>query len=1108
MRTLNGPTVTQRLKNFDLRTLFIQELGWDHGGPDADVTVGNRTFTLQAIAHTRGMVAYQYVADVDDVFPDHPTRRKIERAVAKTVREHVIVYPSRDRNALYWQWVTRKQGRSDRSHTSIYHLDHPDDALIRKLEQLVCTPDEKENNPNVADGSDRMLAAFDVEKVIRQFYDRLKKQRDRFQGFIKGIPNLADQEWYASLMLNRIMFLYFIQKGEFLDGDPDYLRNRLERIQWTRGKDRLQRFYRSFLLKLFHEGLSRPEAERAPESAELLGTVPYLNGGLFDVHDLERDNPDIRIPDKAFGKIFAFFDAYQWRLDDRPLRNDNEINLDVLGSIFEKYVNQKQMVAYYTKEDVTGYISRNTILPFLFHRVKQDCSIAFKPDGGVWRLLADDPDRYVYDAVRHGITYDVYQKKALAARRELPSEIAAGLNDVAHRGGWNETAPPEYALPTETWREHVARRQRYEEVRAKLAAGEVTSINDLITDNLDIEQFAQDVIANSEGPELVRAFWKALNAVSILDPTCGSGAFLIAAMNVLEPMYVACLDAMRGHLDDLTRSTHTHGPEHLNDFRTILDRAATRAGERDFILKSIMVNNVYGVDLMDEAVELCKLRLLLKLFAETSPDRIEPLPDVALNVRAGNTLVGFTSIKDIQEAFAMTQGDQRNMFSPEDTIDLTRIEAHAEAADLAFRRVRAMQAEHGVDAGAFARVKSDRRERLDDLRHEFDEYLAGNDGVKTTDEEAYRQWRHSHRPFHWFIEFYGIMNGGGFDVLIGNPPYLKYSRVKGHDPVKGYATRSCGNLFALVMERSMRLSHSESFLSMMVPLSGHSTKKMLPLMNTFYQSFTSCHLFNISADAHPGVLLPGARFKLAIFITSNRGQGIFTTGYSRWYAAEGDHPFSLLHYTPIGDIHYPTAIPKVSSPLHRRILQKLYAYQESPHDSLSARPLSDRVLLYHSSPVNWIRAHTTTPYFYNQRDGEKTSVKLKPLYQNNGIESLQGILCSTVFFIWWLSHSDCCDLNRQEIETFPKCQGAKFVSLSRRLEDDMRVHAKRRCYPDKTTGKIEYDEFVMKTSKPLIDDVDAVLAEHYGFTDEELDFIINYDIKYRMGLNNLSSDGE
>ena len=105
------------------------------------------------------------------------------------------------------------------------------------------------------------------------------------------------------------------------------------------------------------------------------------------MHDLEQDNLDIQIPDEAFERIFDFFDAYTWHLDDRPLRNDNEINPDVLGYIFEKYINQKQMGAYYTKEDITGYISRNTVIPFLFDRAKKACSIAFKPDGGVWRLL-------------------------------------------------------------------------------------------------------------------------------------------------------------------------------------------------------------------------------------------------------------------------------------------------------------------------------------------------------------------------------------------------------------------------------------------------------------------------------------------------------------------------------------------------------------------------------------------------------------------------------------------------------------------------------------------------------------------------------------------------
>ena len=51
----------------------------------------------------------------------------------------------------------------------------------------------------------------------------------------------------------------------------------------------------------------------------------------------------------------------------------------------------------------------------------------------------------------------------------------------------------------------------------------------------------------------------------------------------------------------------------------------------------------------------------------------------------------------------------------------------------------------------------------------------------------------------------------------------------------------------------------------------------------------------------------------------------------------------------------------------------------------------------------------------------------------------------------------------------------------------------------KQTGTTETQSFKIQRSKPIIDEIDAVLARHYGFTEEELDFIINYDIKYRMG---------
>ena len=792
---LDRARVSRHLKSLDLRELFIGELGWDHGGTDLEVTVAGRTFVLEAIAHKRGLVAYRYLANSDDAFPDHPVRQRIERAVARSVREHLVVYATSDRNTQCWQWVKREAGRPDRTRTHIYSGGQSGEALIQKLKHLVFTLAEEEKGITLVEVSGRLRAAFDVEPVTRRFYDRFKQEHKAFLDFIEGITAVADREWYASLMLNRMMFIYFIQKRSFLDGDPDYLRNRLERVRREQGHGKFHSFYRVFLLRLFHEGLGRPEADRAPELAALLGRVPYLNGGLFDVHDLERDNTDIHIPDEAFEQIFAFFDAYQWHLDERLLRNDNEINPDVLGYIFEKYINQKQMGAYYTKEDITGYICRNTVIPFLFDRARRDCAIAFKPGGGVWRLLSDDPDRYFHDAVRHGISDDLDRKTDPSAWRPLPPKIAAGLDDVSKRGAWNEPAGPEYALPTETWREHVARRQRYEEIRAKLAAGEVTCINDLITYNLDIEKFAQDVIAGSEGPELVRAFWKALRAVSVLDPTCGSGAFLFAALNILEPLYSTCLDAMRGFLDDLARSRRKHRPEKLRDFREALAEVDRHASERYFILKSIVIGNLYGVDIMEEAVEICKLRLFLKLVSQLERyDQIEPLPDIDFNVRAGNTLVGFTSLEKVKRALGSNLVKQ---------LSLPDIEERAEIADRAFSRFRGMQTEHGLDGGAFIEAKAELRRRLDDLRDELDGYLAGEYGVKS--KADFRRWRASHQPFHWFVEFYGVMHRGGFDVIIGNPPYVEYSKVREEYRVQDLATMRCGNLYALCTERSLDL---------------------------------------------------------------------------------------------------------------------------------------------------------------------------------------------------------------------------------------------------------------------------------------------------------------
>ena len=113
---------------------------------------------------------------------------------------------------------------------------------------------------------------------------------------------------------------------------------------------------------------------------------------------------------------------------------------------------------------------------------------------------------------------------------------------------------------------------------------------------------------------------------------------------------------------------------------------------------------------------------------------------------------------------------------------------------------------------------------------------------------------------------------------------------------------------------------------------------------------------------------------------------------------------------------------------------------------------------------------------------------------------------STLFYFWFTNQGNCRNIAGPDIENFPigdlESPDLKDIeTLFGKLMTDLQKHSRRRTYNYKASGLVEYDEFYPDKSKPIIDEIDRVLAKHYGLTDEELDFIINYDIKYRMGRN-------
>ena len=1111
--TLNQSRVREHLKNFEFENLFVEELGWDRlRRQPLVISLDADEFTLETIAEKRGMVAF--LCDTKNVgagTPDYRVRRKIENQVRRTAHEHLIIYVDRARQAQIWQWVRREPGRPAACREHTYQAGQPGDALVQKLEAISFSLEEEEAL-SIATVAGRARRAFDVERVTKRFYDRFQTEHGVFLSFIQGIQTQGDREWYCSLMLNRLMFVYFVQKKGFLDGDSDYLRNRLRLMQTHKGKDSFHSFYRHFLLRLFHDGLGRDE--RTSELDTLLGRVPYLNGGLFDVHELERANASIEIADEAFEKIFDFFDAYQWHLDARPLRSDNEINPDVLGYIFEKYINQKQMGAYYTKEDITEYIGKNTVVPFLLDSTRTECRVAFENPGGptVWDLLKSDPDRYMYPVGRHGNDLSV------------PAEIGApvdpsnsrrssggGSARIEQSANWNKSAPSAFALPTETWLEVFARRSRYKEIFAKIASGDVHEIDDLVALNLDLRQFAQDTIENCEGPELLRAFWQSMGKVTILDPTCGSGAFLFATLNILEPLYEACLDRMEAFVEDVDsdRTTDKRGPEQFADFRQILGLVASHPNRPYFICKSIILNNLFGVDIMEEAVEICKLRLFLKLAAQVEPDAnhdnfgIEPLPDIDFNIKAGNSLVGFA-----------TYDDARRIVTSKLDFD----NAMEEIAD------RAVQLQNAFDSfrerqiranGSIPKAdKLDLRTQLAGLQDVLNRYIGVDYGINLSDKKAFAQWLMSCQPFHWFVEFYGIMKDGGFDVIIGNPPYVEYRNISEYK-VHGYRTESCGDLYAFMLERSLALAAKGCRVGFIVPMSCFAVDRFAPLQDLFFERTNPLFITNWSGDAHPSRLFEGVDKRLEIVLARThdakpQALTVYSSRDIKWYAEERPTLFRTAPvYQKLGSAKdlmvFPASVPKVGSGIELEILNLLR--QRKRKIGLLATRNGTHPLYYTRKVSFFLQFLNFVPRVFDSLGVSREPSELKTLqFHEEAMRNLCLACLSSSLFYWYnIINSDCRNLNKREIISFPVPDEVSISDLSKLVE---LISETMQCYEDNSTmrtvhyartGDLTVQYFNFRPAKFLIDQLDAVLLPLYGFTDSQQDFIVNYDIKYRMG---------
>ena len=1080
------------LQQGDFGSLF-RRMGWEHPGAIETVQVEESDLRPTAVADKRGVTAWQ--VDCPAGVPERQEQHRIVRRLRRFSRDQLVVFVSPDQHL--WLWPEQRPGGVGHRLVDYGYLSAaPTEAVLQRLVQARFTLDE-EDELTATSVLARIRRSFNADKVTKSFYREFQKHHKNFAASVEGIAVDEDRRWYASVLLNRVMFVYFIQRKGFLDGDRNYLRSRLTTVRQHYGANQLYAFYKRFLVPLFHVGLGSPPDHRAgvdPEVELIIGDVPYVNGGIFEPHELEVAH-DIEINDDVFESLFDFFDAWRWHLDESPTGETNEINPDILGFIFEQYINfteagQKEKGAYYTKPDVTGYMAASTILPAVADRF-----VAAGLDDPAL-LLAGSGDAYIHDSNAHGVGYLTSGRTDTGGDVDLPP-----IGD-AWPWQWHSGDPAEYAplpppderlaLPGERWCDVVHRRERYRRQTAMLSDPQRTwSVDDAITENLDLPELLRNYLSQLVNAAECNTAFEVLRSLTVCDPTVGSGAFLFAALDVLEPLYS----------EVLTRATELEARG--SPVPPFLAEARTHPSSRYWLLKTICLHNLFGVDLMRDAPEIAKLRLFLKLAAQIDDVKhLEPLPDLDFNIKCGNLLVGIADAEDARGRLFSQKLDHVSQL--EQVEETAQHIANVFDAYIAAETDDTGQLDHsGAKQGLHAKLQA-ARDMADTLLHE----MRDEDGDLD-------DWVSSHQPFHWFVEFPSVWRRGGFDVIIGNPPYIKVSKVTGYRWI-GYETQKCPDLYAVCMERAATLLNDSGRFAMIVMHSLCFSQKF-PLLRRVCESAFGSIWASAYWSGRMG-LFTGANPRNLIVIGSRGHDGLLrATRYNRWRAEFRDRLFPSIEYAPVSEAlraHTKTRQWPCLDPALYDALHSMSSNHRQLQDDLVKQ--SPYLCGYKTTALYQLGVYVDEPPTVDPITREPASTNSSRtgwLSFESDIERDLALvaLAGRWGYLWWLTFSDEFDVTRGTLAAFPgdiknlasrvvdnpasgDMKFGSLLALSRTLQEEMPRHI---AWMKK--AGVDVGRYNMAKLRHLTDRADWLLAQAWGIEDA---FEAAGNLRDRMVLGN------
>jgi type I restriction-modification system DNA methylase subunit len=224
-------------------------------------------------------------------------------------------------------------------------------------------------------------SAYDVEPVTKEFFHTYRETFERVLAMIQGVPDDEMRRLFCQTLFNRLMFLYFLQRKGWLkfNDDPNYLPSLL-RASKAAGNEN---FFRHRLKLLFFAALNNSDSRDVVKGGVdiAVGDVPFLNGGLFEEGEIDRDCAGADVPNEAFDAVLAgLFERFNFTVSEStPYDIEVAVDPEMLGKVFEELVTGRhERGSYYTPRPVVAFMCREALKGYLETKVERPSAVAIR----------------------------------------------------------------------------------------------------------------------------------------------------------------------------------------------------------------------------------------------------------------------------------------------------------------------------------------------------------------------------------------------------------------------------------------------------------------------------------------------------------------------------------------------------------------------------------------------------------------------------------------------------------------------------------------------------------------------------------------------------------